>query len=180
MQNGGYDIEGVIYHQHSNLLMKEILKMFHVDIPVIDLGCGHNFYVSVLNYAGYKASGCDIVDLGHKNFFTCDLTKPINKVGGIRNVISLEVGEHIPLECSFTYLDNVSSFGGDVIISWAIPGQDGIGHINCQTNQWVIEQMKHRKYRINESKTNSLRNSVIDCHCSWFKNTLMYFEPLSK
>jgi hypothetical protein len=61
-------------------------------------------------------------------------------------------------------------------MSWAVPGQAGIGHINCRSNEWVIEQMAKRGYRFNEERTASLREAVKNCHCSWFRNTLMYFK----
>lgn len=175
--NGGYDLEGVIYHQHSNRLMAKILELWaDKDIPVIDLGCGHNFYASVLDYAGYTAMGLDMVDLKSKLFCKADLTKPLVSRGDKKShVISLEVGEHIPLEKSDGYLDNVCSFGGDIIMSWAVKGQAGVGHINCQDNDWVIEQMERRGYLCDLRKTHELRRSVNGCHCNWFRSTLMYF-----
>ncbi|HXP49877.1 MAG TPA: hypothetical protein VN922_07990, partial [Bacteroidia bacterium] len=69
------------------------------------------------------------------------------------------------------------SFKGDIIMSWAVEGQAGIGHINCRNNYWVVEQLKKRGYKLDEEKTLSMRLAVADCHCSWFKNTLMYFTP---
>ncbi len=181
-KNGGYDLEGVIWHQHSNKLMKKILELWpNKNIPIVDLGCGHNFYVSVLKYAGYDALGIDSVDFGSKYATTGDLTKPwtdfttINR--DIHNVISLEVGEHIPADKASVYLDNVCSFGGDVIMSWAIPGQAGVGHINCQSNEWVVNEMYKRGYLVYPIKQAHLREAVVGCHCTWFQNTLMYFTP---
>ncbi len=178
-KNGGYDLEGVIWHQHSNRLLIEIMKHFSKDVPVLDIGCGHNFYVSILEYSGYKACGYDLVDLGSNHFIKKDISKeeafgdiPIN-----RNIISLEVGEHIPLELAHNYLNNITHFEGHIIMSWAIPGQAGIGHINCQSNEWVIQQMLSRGYKLDLEKTLSLRRAVTDCHCTWFYTTLMYFIP---
>ena len=93
------------------------------------------------------------------------------------NVLSLEVGEHMPAELTDGYLDNVTRFWGDVIMSWAIPGQAGIGHINCRSNEWVISSLFDRGYQLHHKKTAELREAVKDCHCSWFKNTIMYFAP---
>lgn len=174
-KNGAYDLEGVIYHQHSNRLMKKILELFDVNTPVIDLGCGHNFYVSVLNYAGYNAIGVDNVDMGSRFFEKHDITHPYYFPSNA-NIISLEVGEHIPPILAKEYLDNIASGYGDVLMSWATPGQAGVGHINCQSNEWVIEEMRKRGYDFNKKITNDLRKAVEDCHCSWFKNTLMYFK----
>lgn len=175
--NGSYDLEGVIWHQHSNRLLIKIMELFKKEIPIIDLGCGHNFYVSVLNYAGYEAVGMDMVNLRHNDAVQCDITKKIPPTSRVHNIISLEVGEHIPFDKYSDYLNNVCQFKGDIILSWALPGQAGVGHINCQSNDWVIAEMLKRNYRIVAVKTLKLREAVADCHCSWFRNTLMYFEP---
>lgn len=193
MENGAYGEEGVIWHTHSNKLMVEMLKLFPKKVPVIDLGCGHNWYVTVFDYLGYDAVGVDAVDLKSKLFIKHDITKPIyisvndgaeylvwskdpeELIPYKHNVISLEVGEHIPSHLSIGYLDNVCRFNGDIIMSWALPDQPGIGHINCQPLEWVTEKMKLRGYHLEFSKTHQLRNAVAGCHCSWFQNTLMYF-----
>lgn len=187
--NGAYDLEGVIWHQHSNKLMVKILELWpDKSIPVVDLGCGHNFYCSVLEYAGYNAIGVDGCNLKGVDLIN-DVTNP-NKFelnchvmdssfpGELKaNAISLEVGEHIPSEKSDAYLDNLTSFGGDIIMSWAVPGQAGVGHINCRPMEWVMDKMLERGYVLEHDKTDELRECVKGCHCSWFVNTLMYFKP---
>lgn len=179
-KNGGYDAEGVIWHQHSNKLMVEILKQWpNKAVPVIDLGCGHNFYGMVLKYLGYNAIGVDAAPLRAVDIVTDITDKPmLQSIFGLlkRNVISLEVGEHIPAEKADDYLDSITMFSGDIIMSWAVIGQAGVGHINCQNNEWVIKKMYLRGYKLSEAKTAALRASVIGCHCSWFINTLMYFS----
>lgn len=178
--NGSYDLEGVIWHQHSNKLMKKILEIWpDKSTPIVDLGCGHNFYVSVLQYAGYDAIGLDMVDLGSKYFRNRDITEPCYFSNGRaikKNIISLEVGEHLPPEKSDAYLDNVTAFGGDILMSWAVLGQPGVGHINCHDNHWVIQKMKERGYHMDFQMTHDLRQAVVGCHCTWFMNTLMYFR----
>lgn len=187
--NGAYDLEGVIWHQHSNRLMKAILELWDTGTEIVDLGCGHNFYVSVLKYAGYHAVGVDMVDLGSKHFILEDVTLPnlretlwdqLKLVLGRKNVLSLEVGEHIPHAMADTYLDNLTDFGGDVLMSWALPGQAGVGHINCQSLHWVMEKMNARGYEIDWQTSHNLRQAVVGDHCSWFQHTLMYFKPTRK
>lgn len=175
--NGGYDLEGVIWHQHSNRLMKKILELWpDKSVPVVDLGCGHNFYVMVLKYAGYNAVGIDSVPLKAVDIVR-DITEPLLPIPSKSNVLSLEVGEHIPAELSKHYLDNLTVSGGDIIMSWAVPGQAGVGHINCQSRDWVVDQMEQRGYEYCTEKSIALRESVVGCHCTWFRNTLMYFRP---
>lgn len=179
---GAYDLEGVIWHQHSNRLMKKILELWpDKHRRIRDLGCGHNFYISVLSYAGYgDVLGYDLVDLGSKHFRKVDVTSEMEiMMITPANVLSLEVGEHIPARFSGAYIHNLTKVanGGDIIMSWAIPGQAGYGHINCQDNGSIEEQMKNRGYRMDIQKTAQLRQAVYDCHCSWLKNTLMYYTP---
>lgn len=191
INTGGYDLEGILWHQHSNKLMVEMLKLFPKNVPVLDLGCGHNWYATVLDYVGYQAIGCDAVDLKSQLFFEQDLTQPMEYETVIRqfttrrpskpmpiNVISLEVGEHIPSHLAIPYLDNLTRFGGDILMSWALPGQAGVGHVNCQPLEWVTEKMRLRGYALDFNITHRLRQSVVGCHCSWFQNTLMYFKPI--
>lgn len=172
-----YGQEGVIWHAYSPRLMKKIIELFPKETPIIDLGCGLNNYVNILCYLGYSAIGVDFTNLGSNNFVQANLTKPIYEGQRKLNVISLEVGEHIPAEFAAEYLNNVTKFGGDIIFSWAIPNQEGIGHINCQDNDWVRDEMFARGYKEISEKTAELRDSIQECHCTWFRETLMYFTP---
>lgn len=176
-QTTDYGQDGVIWHAYSPRLMQKIIELFPKEIPVIDLGCGLNNYVNILCYLGYRAIGVDYTDLGSKQFLHADLTKPLDRAESSANVISMEIGEHIAAEGSATYLDNVTQFGGDVILSWAIPGQEGVGHINCQDNDWVRDQMAQRGYVEFREKSGELRAAIQECHCTWFRETLMYFIP---
>lgn len=178
--NGGYQNEDVLWHQHSNRLLIELIKYFPQEIPVIDLGCGHNWYCNTLRFFKYNTRGVDSTRLPGVDLFD-DITDSKFREGfgnEIMNVISLEVGEHIPEHLSNSYLNNVASFNGAVLLSWAVPGQAGIGHINCRPNAWVINEMHNRGYKIDTQKTEALRGAVSNCHCSWFKNTLMYFTKI--
>ena len=53
---------------------------------------------------------------------------------------SLEVAEHIPLENEEAYLDNCCKLCEiGCILSWALPGQGGLGHVNEQPNEYVSQ-----------------------------------------
>jgi tryptophanyl-tRNA synthetase len=104
-----------------------------------------------------------------------DLTTPYssNKKG---NVISLEVGEHIPEEFLEIFIDNLCGLcNGKLILSWAVPGQDGIGHVSCRHNIWVIDQIEKRGFKLNVSDTLTVR-TVVEDRVSYFRNTLMIFD----
>jgi hypothetical protein len=89
-------------------------------------------------------------------------------------VISLEVGEHIPERWESIYIDNLTRNARSyILMSWAVEGQPGDGHVNGRSNEYVINQMKSRGYTINWPVSRYLRKSA---SLWWFKNTIMLFE----
>ena len=171
-----YENEGVIWHQHSNKLMEYLLKLWNnKEEPILDLGCGHNFYMTVFTYLGYDcALGYDSTDLFSKRAIIADITKPLN-IEGYEHILSLEVGEHIPKNIEQGYFDNLCK-GKDLVLSWAHIGQAGVGHINCKKQEDVIFRIENRGMRLNKEITAEMRRAVVGCHCTWFIKNLLYFE----
>jgi len=168
--------EGHAYDKH---LAAAIIKLFKKNQfnSVLDLGCGMGEYSHLLQAYNYKVHAYD----GNPNTpqLTCglaqvaDLSQPFNSGHQVDVVMSLEVGEHIPAEFEQTFLDNlVVSKPKMVILSWAVPGQVGDGHVNCQPNSYIEAQMKLRGYAINNAISMQLRSRS---SLWWFKNTIMVF-----
>lgn len=157
-----------------------------------DLGCCTGYYSKIFDAMGWDVEGYEgtefnirpldnayswssysgvysdiqYVDLTTKNLFTTKYDI----------VVCFEVGEHIPREKESVFLDNVSSFcqqPGTVLLSWAVPGQGGCGHVNEQPNEYIIDQMKRRVFKHNVELQNYFRKAA---SIKWFKNTLMVFE----
>lgn len=98
-------------------------------------------------------------------------------------VYSLEVGEHIPKSREDNFFGNVARGGvKSVIMSWAVPGQKGLGHVNCQTNDHVIGQMQKRGFAYDAQSTADMRKVLAAESCAHeinsglFTNTLMVFS----
>lgn len=140
----------------------------------LDLGCGNGEYTKYLNEHGVECYGCDgnpytpnISD----NCGVCDLTKPVT-LEPVQWVVCLEVAEHIPKEYEGELMNNIHNLNTEgVIISWAIPGQGGHGHVNEQDNDYVRKLF--RGYKENFENEKELRDNAV---FPWFKNTLMVFE----
>ena len=89
--------------------------------------------------------------------------------------LCLEVGEHIEPEHEAIVLDNIAnSATKKIIMSWAIPGQGGFGHVNCRENDYIIAQMQARGWKHNPEESDFLRARCSGC--DWFKNTIMVFD----
>lgn len=168
-------------HAHDSRLAGAILKVLKarkID-TLVDFGCGTGEYARFFRRHGH------VVEAYDGNPWTEQLTGGIGQVKDLSQrfnllkqfgcVMSLEVGEHIPAEFEQTFIDNIvkhSLDGGIIILSWAVPGQDGDGHVNCHTNDYIIQQMQQRGFYLENTLTNQLRKAA---SLRWFKNTLMVF-----
>jgi hypothetical protein len=155
----------------------------HILVTVLDLGCGDGSYVRYLNESPniFMSTGVDgnpnTEILAGSNCWQADLSQPLYLPKPIDLIVSLEVGEHIPVEYESVFLDNVVKYAKKwIILSWAVPGQGGDGHINCRDNDYIIEKMAQRGFIINWEESFKLR---AESSLSWFKNTLMVYEHIA-
>ena len=171
--NGFWETEDGIGHIHDHALCTGIINYYtRKDVKkVFDFGCGLGDYAKSFISNNLEVKAFD----GNPN--TEKLTGGIGKVLDFSNkfdlgetadcAMSLEVGEHIPKGYEQIFLDNICSHSNSkVLLSWAVVGQGGDGHVNCQNNDYVILEMKKRGFVYDEESSNRLR-SVSTAH--WFK-----------
>ena len=175
------------YHVHCKELSNWICnflneRIFSYDL-IRDMGCGlgnylkdlkdYGFYID--NLVGFEADPPKAKVFDH--ILKQDLTIPFEIVPK-GNVISLEVGEHIPQEYMDTYLDNICNACNNYLItSWAIRGQAGFGHVNCLDNHEIIPHIEKRGFEFLVDETMAVRNINLD-EAPWFKNTLLIFKKI--
>lgn len=176
-QTGIYTIDDAQQgHLHSQVLAEKMKEIFNNDKLVIDFGCGKGLYLQYLQNFNYEVLGIDGINADNLSFVEeIDLSKEVNldKRG---NVISLEVGEHIPENYESNFINNlVSHCDNNLLLSWAVIGQQGIGHINCKNNDYIISKITDQGFTYNHDTTVWLRDGIED-YCSYFRNTLMFFS----
>jgi predicted TPR repeat methyltransferase len=143
---------------------------------VYDFGCGRGEYlqkikemddkIEATGFEGEQTNGI------YSNILKADLSKDLN-LSPVDLVISIEVGEHIPKQFEQTFINNITnSSTKHAILSWAVEGQYGLGHVNCQNNSYVIAEMNKRGWVFNEAEALKMRHNMPDI---WIKNTLMVF-----
>lgn len=104
---------------------------------VLDVGCGHGFWLVVWKRLGSEVVGLD----GHHvdrsrlaeaaiTFIAHDLSKPFRLGRRFDLVQCLEVAEHLPGAASDGLIDSLTAHGDLVLFSAAPPGQSGLDHIN--------------------------------------------------
>jgi cyclopropane fatty-acyl-phospholipid synthase-like methyltransferase len=148
---------------------------------IVDFGCGLGDYAKAFKAKSYKIEAYD----GNPNTETLsggigkvlDLSKPFYLGKKFDVVLSLEVGEHIPKEFEQQFIDNITKHAKKhLIISWAIVGQGGDGHVNCANNDYIIGQIVDRGFKHNENDSQKIRKAATNA--SWFGYTIMVFDKI--
>ena len=125
--------------------------------------------------AGYDAYDgapyCEQTSEGRVKFL--DLSVPQYGLPAYDWIMSLEVAEHIPKNYEAVYLDNIFRHAKEgIILSWAVPGQGGLQHINNRPLSYVIDVMKKNGFEIDLQKSQVLKDGAT---FDWLKrNTHVY------
>lgn len=146
---------------------------------VVDFGCGNGAYVRAFSAAGLRCDGYDgnplTEPLTEGACRVLDLSLPVDLETTYDWVLSLEVGEHIPSQFENSFLGNIDRHNRKgVILSWAIPGQGGYGHINERSNEYIRKRFTEMGYFGDIVLEQQLRDSTSNCW--WFRNTIMVFR----
>jgi hypothetical protein len=169
------------HHMHSpnlSLFIRSLLKN-EKETMLYDFGCGLADYLKDLQNAGFqKLLGIEVDPfVKHKDIkiLKHNLTQPVvfEEKG---NVISLEVGEHIPPMYQDVYIENITGACNNLlIVSWAVRWQGGDGHVNELNNDEVLPLFTSRGFTLLEDETQQARRSA-DPYCFWFRNTLFVLK----
>lgn len=178
--NGSWEGQVESKHQYDSILSKAILNILQKNNVknLLDLGCGIGKYSKYFTdndiFCECFDSHPDTKQLTNGLCETLDLSTAKNFNKTYDCVLSLEVGEHIPHTLENNFIQNITNHSHKLIImSWAIPGQPGDGHINCQNNEYIINLVTNYNFLFDNETTNNLRqNSSL----WWFKNTIMVFK----
>lgn len=184
--NGSWIHSSLRGHAYDSSLAKWIVDLCSILFirTIYDFGCGVGWYVKYLRDKGFDVQGYDgnksveeVSSLFFEDGFYCqsvDLSEPVEADDKADLILSIEVGEHIPPERESIFLDNLTRNARKyILLSWALPNQKGDGHVNCQSNEYIIREMKRRGYRINVPISIMLRR---DASLPWLRSTLMFFE----
>jgi len=155
-------------------LAEWLKKNLDKTISVYDLGCGNGFIVNELIESGFNAIGYegDPVDKSHVKH---DLTTTLHVEPA--QVVCIEVGEHVPAQYEsilITNFANATARGALCVISWAVTGQPGRGHVNCLPPIEVIKKMTDAGLNYEKEMTKDAKKSITDL--PWLQNTLLVFR----
>jgi SAM-dependent methyltransferase len=147
----------------ANAAVPEILKIYPAQ-SVIDVGCGTGAWVRAFQDCGVKRPvgiDGDYVDrsqlmVAESQFASCDLARRFDVADIFRRLgaserfdlaISLEVGEHLPVERAESLVDDVCMLADVVLFGAAIPFQGWAkSHINEQWQSFWARKFFDRGY----------------------------------
>lgn len=167
-------------HAHDPPLREELISFCKQNSikDIVDFGCGPGYYFMGLKQAGFNSDGYDgnpntpLLTKGQGKVL--DLTVPFTLERTYDCVLCLEVGEHIPKNLETIFLSNIVKHTSKwLILSWATPNQNGDGHVNCQTNDYIEQVIGKYEFTRKTEIENRFRSVA---KCGWFKNTIMVFE----
>jgi len=181
-------------HFNDYRLLKGLESFFqsHGVVSIMDCGCGNGFYVNKLQKNGsLDVNGCDgnpdtparagsrciVADLSKQKFLS--QTKHTDKKFDC--VMSFEVAEHLPKDYEETFLNNLVETvkeDGWIILSWAKEGQGGLGHINEQNCDYVLQKMQSKGWGCDFEETEKLRINTSP-NTFWFRDSLYVFRHLA-
>uniref|UniRef100_A0A2C9KNZ4 Methyltransferase type 11 domain-containing protein n=1 Tax=Biomphalaria glabrata TaxID=6526 RepID=A0A2C9KNZ4_BIOGL len=153
------------------------LSRFLTQKTVGSFGDGPGTYKELLHRLGHVKSYssfdgapfCDTVTGGLVSFL--DLTAPQYGLPIFDWVVSIEVAEHIPAKFEEIYLDNLARHAREgIILSWAVPGQKGLSHVNNKPLADVIKEMSKRGFHIDVQAGEPLRKASL---FGWLRSCLL-------
>lgn len=178
-ERGYWECQNGELYKFDNAIAQGINEVFTANgcKSVVDLGCGNGAYTRYLkDHGDYEQLACYdgnpyTAEISNGLCGTFDLTQSWE---GKRydGVLCLEVAEHIPEEYEIYLLSNLKKITGKMLIlSWAIPGQGGHGHVNNRSNAAVIAKL-YPEFSLDLKSTEKLRQNF---ELLWFGNTIMAF-----
>ena len=161
--------------------LAQYIKNVYNPKTVLDVGCGPGTYVYSLRNVGVDAFGLDIDErtIGKEYLKNQSLLDIVNEKAEL--VLCIEVAEHIDESLEDKVVEKVvSSVEKTLIWTAAVPGQGGIGHINCKNKEeWAEKIEKSGLIRNYEKEAELIEYISQGYHMGWFKNNVMVFDRLN-
>jgi SAM-dependent methyltransferase len=155
----------------------------------LDIGCGWGEWLEAFALSGMRRVdmlGVDIAASEDEDFLfpegvVCDwqdLTEPFYMGRAFDLVICLEVAEHLPASAADTLVDTIVRHAKDaVLFSGAVPGQEGLHHVNCQPHEYWHEKFEARGFAV----TDPIRPLIANNHyvSPWYRNNIFVYERVA-
>ncbi len=139
-----YDTEFYKYTKRVGKIRTKIILPMLEEVfkpkSVVDVGCGIGLWAKYFLEKGCDVLGIDgeyvdkeIVEIPLESFHSMDLeNERIVLPKRYDLCISIEVAEHLSGDRAESFIEDLCNLSDNILFSAAIKGQPGVGHVNCQ------------------------------------------------
>ncbi len=172
-------------YRSAEIILSFIFKFLQPN-SVIDFGCGIGTWCLAAKRLGIPVVyGIDSNSQNRRQpeqsqiyYKQSDIGKDLLLDKKFDLAISMEVGEHIPEEKSDIYIHNLVSSSEVILFSAAIPGQEGLHHINEQPLSYWVKKFGTMHFQLVDSLRGQFwNNNNIEI---WYRNNIVLFVYESK
>ena len=142
--------------RHAAIAIGNILGRFIDPQSVLDLGCGTGTWLRALSDAGRREVFGIEMDPGNPadlevpadRILAADLGQKLDLHRRFDLVLCLEVAEHLDAQFADMVVENCVRHGDIILFSAALPGQQGIHHVNEQLPQYWAARFAAHDYAV--------------------------------
>ena len=170
--------EGVLRSAQS--IVPLLLPLIHPK-SVVDVGCGIGTWLSVFMEHGIsdilgidrEYVPRDMLEIPEEKYLAFDMRNPLRVDRQFDLVITLEVAEHLPVDCAEPFVESLTRLGPVILFSAAIPFQGGTDHRNEQWPDYWETLFKMKGYYVLDPiRKHIWRNDNIDY---WYRQNILMF-----
>lgn len=167
----------------NELVALAVIAAFMKPISWLDVGCGTGQIVKTALLFDIDAFGVDQIQEDSRCFKQADLTQPLDLGRQFQLVSCIEMVEHLPEEYEGVICDTLARHvtpGGILILTSALPGQEGYNHFNCQEKSYWRDRLQSRGMILNKAYTERLEIMWKHTHSTLnhlHKNVQVFSQP---
>lgn len=149
-----------------------LVKQMWEPQSLLDVGCGQGEWIEAFALEDFV--GVDIAAPERDGFLRHDLTTPLDLGRNFDLVMSLETAEHLPEEASDIYVQTIAGHASELVLfSAAIPGQEGLHHVNCQPHEYWHEKFaSHGFWVVDAIRPHIERNTLVSW---WYRQNVFVY-----
>ncbi len=165
--------------QSARIILPYVLELFKPR-SIIDIGCGSGAWLHAIEEQDmlYAVHGVDgRYNNSHSlgvDFESHDLTIPYIPPYRYDLAITLEVAEHMDEQHADTFVKSVSRCSDNILWSAAVPGQNGVNHVNEQFPSYWVPKFEELGYKCNgEFRYQFWYDERIE---NWYRQNVLLFS----